>query len=62
MYHQNQGKDRVDIKNQCPKVKKEVSKKTADKVSLSKQAIEDMYAYYGEPSASMFNKVFKDGQ
>lgn len=60
MNHRNQGSDQEDIKNQCPKAKKEVSKKTEDKASLSKQAIWDIYAYYGEPSSDMF-KDKKDG-
>lgn len=60
MNHRNREKDQEDIKNQCPKAKREVSKNQLDKESLSKQAIWDMYAYYGEPSSDMF-KDKKDG-
>lgn len=58
MNHQNLKKDQVDIKSPCPKAKKEVSKKIADKAE-HKQAIWDMYAYYGEPSESMFERYTK---
>ena len=58
MNHRNLKRDQEDTKNLCPKARKEVSKKTEDKAE-HKQAIWDMYAYYGEPSASMFERYTK---
>jgi len=56
MNHRNQERDQENIKNQCLKAKREVSKNQLDKVNLDKQAIWDMYAYYGEPSSDMFKE------
>lgn len=46
------------IKKECQSQRKEVTKNTISKDADHKQAIWDMYAYYGEPSATFFNHYF----
>lgn len=46
-----------DIKKDFPNQKSSVLKNISDKDADHKQAIWDMYAYYGEPSPYMFKKI-----